>query len=96
MGGTHAAPEGMVDPVHAHVDHHEEVVAAAVEQSMAGGEALLGHRVDVPQDLILVVGAEVRHVDEELALDPPLDRRLQLGRYVYSLCAPGVRKQLTV
>ena len=96
MGGIHITPEGMVDPVHAHVDHHEEVAAAAVEQSMADGEALLGHRVDVPQDLLLVVGAEVRHVREEPALDPPLDRRLQLGRYVYLLCAPGVGKQLII
>ena len=77
--GIHEAPEGVLDPVEAHVDRHEEVVSPTLEETVADDEVLLRESIDVPQDPRSVFRAEVRNVEEELAVDPVCDLALQLG-----------------
>ena len=77
---VHVAPVTVMDPVHAHVHEHEVVVALAGQEPARDVEVLVGEGVDVAEDLVLVVRAEVRHVDQELAGDPALDLRPQRGR----------------
>ena len=55
MVGRHVLPERMVDAIHAHVDHHEEVVGLSVEQVLGDVEVLVGQAVDVAEDAILVI-----------------------------------------
>ena len=63
MGGVEVAPERVVDPVDADLDHHEEVPRPRVEQVPGDREVLLGHLVDLGEDPVAVVTAEVAHVD---------------------------------
>ena len=74
MGRVEVAPERVVDPVDADLDHHEEVPRPRVEQMPGDGEVLLGHLVDLGQDAVAVVAAEVAHVGVVRA-----DERRDLG-----------------
>ena len=71
------APEPVVQAVGAHLDHHEEVPGARVAQVPGQLEPALRHLIDVAQDPVLLVGAEVGHVHHVLA-DDLLDLVAQL------------------
>ncbi len=68
-----------MDAVGAHLDHEEEIPRARLEQVLGELEALLGHLLDLGEEAVLVVGAEVLDVDHVVA-DELLDLVLQLGR----------------
>ena len=89
--GVDVAPERVVEPVEADLDHHEEVPRPGVEQVAAHREALLGHRVDLGEDPVAVVAAEVAHVDA-VGPDEALDLVAQLRRMRVRVGA-GVRRQ---
>ena len=59
----------VVHPVGAHLDHHEELPRLRREQVVGEREAPVGHLVDLPEQVVLVVGAEVRAVEEVFADD---------------------------
>jgi hypothetical protein len=65
-------PEGVVHPVEADLDEREQLPRPRLEQVLGEPEALVGHLVDLPEQVVLVVGAEVRAVELVLA-DDPLD-----------------------
>ena len=73
-------PEAMVDAVGAHLDHEEQVPGPRLEQILRQSEPLLGHLLDLVEQAVLVVGAEVLDVDEIVA-DDLLDL-LSSGGYV--------------
>ena len=89
-------PEAVMHPVDAHLDHREELPGLRLEQVLGEPEALVGHLVDLPQQVVLVVGAEVRAVEQVLA-DDLLDLA---GAAAAGRCScsrvEGVRKQLTM
>ena len=75
--GVHVLPEAVMDPVGAHLDEGEELPRLRREEVVGEPEALVGHLVDLPQEVVLVVGAEVRAVEEVLADDLARPRALQ-------------------
>ena len=91
MLGVGEAPEAVVDAVGAHLDHEEEIPGPGLEQVLCEAEPLLGHLLDLVEQAILVVGAEVLDVDEIVA-DDLLDLVLQLRR-VRVPARPRVRGQ---
>jgi hypothetical protein len=71
-------PEAVMDPIHAHLDEHEEVPGARAQEVLDEREALLRHLVDLVEDALLLIGAELLHVEDVLAdelLHLPLERR---------------------
>ena len=76
---VHHLPEAVVHAVDAHLDHGEELPRPRVEQVLGEGEAPVGHLVDLAQEVVLVVRAEVADVEEVLA-DRLLDLPLEHGR----------------
>ena len=59
---VHVLPHAVVDAVHPHLHEHEEV-PRLVEQVVEHPKALAGHAVDVVQEFVLVLSAEVSHVE---------------------------------
>ena len=75
---VHQLPEAVVHAVDAHLDHGEELPRLRLEQVLGQLEAPVGHLVDLAQQVVLVVGAEVAHVEVVLAdrlLDLALEHR---------------------
>ena len=89
--GVEVAPERVVEPVEPDLDHHEEVPLARVEQVPRDREVLLGHRVDLGEDAVAVVAAEVADV-HLVGAGEPLDLVAELGR-VGVRVAPRVRRE---
>ena len=58
--GVDEAPEAVVDAVGAHLDHEEEIPRPRLEQVLGDAEPLLGHLLDLGEQLLLFVRAEVR------------------------------------
>ena len=77
--GVHVLPEAVVHAVGAHLDHREELPRLRREQVLGEREALVGHLVDLAQQVVLVVGAELRAVEQVLA-DDLADLVAQRGR----------------
>ena len=79
MAGVAEFPEGVVEAVGAHLDHHEEVPRARAQQVARHGEVLLGHPVNLLQDALFFFRAEVFHVQP---VGPELlgEFRLEAGR----------------
>ena len=65
----HGLPEAVVDAVDAHLDHHEEVPGLRAEEVVGEREAAVGHLVELPEQVVLVLGPEVRAVEQVLADD---------------------------
>ncbi len=55
-------PKAVVDAVHAHLDEHEKVPGLFSQQVVEHLEAFVGHFVNLPQQIVLVFGAELLHV----------------------------------
>ena len=62
-------PEAVVHAVEPDLDEREQLPRLRLEQVLGEPEALVGHLVDLPQQVVLVLGAEVRAVEEVLAHD---------------------------
>ncbi len=73
-------PEAMLQPVGAHLHKHEEVPRLVGQHLPHHGEVLARHGVDLAQQEILVVGAEVLDIHQVLAPGPSVDLGGQLGR----------------
>ncbi len=67
--GIHVLPEAVVHAVGAHLDHREERPRLRLEEVLREREAPVGHLVHLPQEVLLVVRAEVLRVEEVLADD---------------------------
>ena len=67
--GVHVLPEAVVDPVGAHLDEREQLPGPRLEQVLGELEAPVGHRRRSGEQPVLVVGAEVRAVEEVLPDD---------------------------
>ncbi len=92
MGRVHELPESVVDPVDADLDEHEEVPGLPGDEPFHDLEPLLGHGVDLVEDLVPVLGPE--NDIEDVRAEPLLDLALEGGGKVYSLPGPGgVMKQ---
>ena len=62
MSWIHIIPKRMVNSVYAHF-HHHKIIPIFLCKKMAGElEALSGHLINVSQDLILVAGAKIPHI----------------------------------
>ena len=77
--GVHELPESVVHAVHAHLDHDEELPRLRDQEVLGEREAAVRHLVDLPQEVVLVLGAEIAHVQDVLA-DHLLDLALQHRR----------------
>ena len=68
---VHVLPEGVLDPVDADLDEHEEVPGLVPDEPVHDLEPLVGHLVDLGQDLVAVLGPEddVEDVGAEALLD---------------------------
>ena len=86
---VHVLPEGVVDPVDADLDEHEQVPGLGLDQPVHDLEPLLRHGVDLAQDLIAVLGPEddVEDVRPEALLDLGLEPG-RIGRLL-----PGPRRR---
>ena len=69
VGRVHVLPEAVVDAVGAHLDHGEELPRLRAQEVLGELEALVGHLVDLAQEVVLVLRAELRAVEEVLADD---------------------------
>ncbi len=79
-----------MDPVGAHLDH-DEIIPVVLRQEMTRElEPLLRHLVNVGQDLFLVAGAEVAHV-ENVFPDDLLDLLFESRRV--GVLAGGIRRE---
>ena len=80
--GVHVLPEAVVHPVWAHLDHREELPRLRRKQVVGELEPPVRHLVHLPQEIVLVVGAEVLAVEQVFAnhlLDlPPQDWRVRV------------------
>ena len=76
--GVHVLPEAVVHAIRAHLDHREERPRLRLQEVLGEREPAVGHLVDLPQEVLLVVGAEVLRVEEVLA-DDVCDLVLQRG-----------------
>ncbi len=68
----------MVHTVRAHLDHEEKIPGSRLEQVLGEAKALFGHFLDLAQQPLLVVRAEVLDVDH-VATNNALDLTLELG-----------------
>ena len=67
--GIHVLPEPVVHAVGPHLDHRKERPRLRREEVLGEREAPVGHLVHLPEEVLLVVGAEVLRVEEVLADD---------------------------
>ena len=67
--GVHVLPEPVVHAVGPHLDHREERPRLRREQVLGEREPPVGHLVHLPEEVLLVVRAEVLRVEEVLADD---------------------------
>ena len=91
MTRVHVLPEAVVHAIDAHLDHHEELPRLRREEVLGQREATIGHLVDLPQQIVLVLGAEVRAVEEVFA-DDLLDlaaKRVRIGVLTLASTASG-------
>ena len=65
-------PEAVVHPVQADLDHDEELPRPSREQMLCEPESSVRHLVDLAEEVVLVVRAVVRAV-EQILPDHPLD-----------------------
>ena len=65
----HELPEAVMHAVGPHLDHREERPRLRLEQVLGQSEPAVGHLVDLAQEVLLVVRAEVLRVEEVLADD---------------------------
>ena len=77
--GIHELPEPVVHPVRAHLDHREERPRLRLREVLGQLEAPIGHLVNLAEQVMLVVGAEVFGVEDVLA-DDVFDLVPQRGR----------------
>ena len=71
---VHEAPEAVVHAIDAHLHEHEEVPVLLLEQVHGDLVPPGVHLVHLAQQVVLVLGAEVLHVEHVVA-----DQRLHLG-----------------
>src|SRR5882762_3797376 len=89
MSGIHIVPKRMVNTVHAHLNHHEKIPIFLRQQMPRELEALPSHLVNIRQNLLLVAGSKIAHIQNIFA-DNPLNlmfefRRMRvLAGYVWS------------
>ena len=69
VGRIHVLPEAVVDAVRAHLDHCEELPRLGAQEVIGELEAPVGHLVDLAQEVVLVLRAELGAVEEVLAHD---------------------------
>lgn len=86
MGRVHELPEGVVDPVDADLDEHEEVPGLPGDEPFHDLEPLLGHGVDLGEDLVPVLGPE--NDIKDVRAEPLLDLALEGGREGVLLARP--------
>ena len=67
--GVHVLPEPVVHPVWPHLDHGEQRPRLRRSEVLGEREAPVGHLVDLTQQVVLVVRAEVLRVEDVLADD---------------------------
>ncbi len=68
-------PEAMVDAIHAHVHVHEKVPGLGRHQVLDQLVVLIGQLVDLLQQVVLVLGAELGHVEHVFATHQALRSR---------------------
>src|SRR5437016_675084 len=64
-------PHSMMNSVHAYLDKHEEIPGLLREEGLHNRKSLLGHVVDLPEQVALVLGPEVRDVNKILTHQAP-------------------------
>ena len=69
-------PETVVDAVHAHVDVHKKVPRFAGHQVHDQFVMLIRHRIDLLEQMCLVLRAELPHIEHILAIDHLADLAL--------------------
>ncbi len=75
---VHVLPESVVDAIDPDLDEHEQVPGLGLDEPLHDLEALVGHGVDLAQDLVAVLRAE--DDVEDVGPEPLLDLRLEAGR----------------
>ena len=79
MSRIHIVPKRMVDTVHAHLNYHEIVPIFLRQQMPRELEALPGHLVNICQNLLLIAGSKIAHIQNILA-DHPLNLLFEFRR----------------
>ena len=69
----------MVDTVHAHLNHHEKIPIFVRQQMPRELEALPSHLVNICQNLLLIAGSKIAHIQNILA-DHPLNLLFEFRR----------------
>src|SRR5579885_3190303 len=62
-------PQAVMNAVGSHLHEHEEIPVLLHEPAFDQLEAFFGHGVNLAQQVILVLGAKIRHVDQVIAHD---------------------------